>query len=993
MAGNKSNVTNGSRIIQTDQGVVEFGSKNVDNSFFGSIANQREMKQFASQMQSTVKNAVSEIDSLNKFADQVIKKVEQLSTKTQQNAVINSKLYKDMLRDQESLTNLQQRAQEISEDQSVDGKELTEVYKKLYVLMNSLNNEAGSLSIAMDAAADSVKKMEDGTEKTAKQTKNLKDNMVKAAQAVSDSKALDTGAIDKAIARWDALGNKSKTVSQALGDSLTTVGNSLSTIMNTFNIEKLAQGIGRSSKVQLQAQLQQAYGLSNAEFNSFKSGIYGGVNTWNYSSQQIQQAMSSLNEIGVSLKDVPKYFDTILKGQAALGMTAQTQTALMELSTKTGRAELTLGTTTFAKYLKSIDNLSRSQLNELVLMNSNYESQAADIGVSSDAFSQANMALSGALAKATGNTALAGLLQSVSSSMMTSTDLSAEMLGMSSGDYKNLLRSGRTLFDILPTGGGRLNQYYRDLMNNYDYVIQNQDEYTSGMDSSSVQLVNQLVTLQRSGQLNQKMIQDFKNMTGSELKEMIDTYEKSLSPAETFYNKVTNFIDKNLDWQIEQDILTTLQLIANVLVFAGGISSVSNALGNIGSIFSGTGGAAAAKGIAKAASGGLSVKAAGGLSLAGGALMGIVDAFQMQGSTGNGWFADAARGFGLGTGSAQKSDFDNALSVGGNALKWGAIGAGIGSFIPVVGTLAGGIIGAIGGATAGLIGTLKDDQRLQEEQLNETKKVVNNTYATASSLSSNANSRTTVSVIPFAGGDLAAGGDTFGYGTGQTYKHDGNRVGGYKISSWYGQRGEIKNKSGEVVAKAGFHSGIDIATGAGKSLGAPYAGTVVFNGWNGRGGNTIGIEDANGYVHTFMHLKQKPSLRIGEAVTAGQIVGISGASGGNYSPHLHYSVSRGKYSHANTVDPYDFLMNSSIFNTSGVATYNSSPASTSSSGSLDRTSELIAMRAVGGDGGNPVVNSINDLKQTIIDLSNRTSQNEKLMRAITGSYMQDPRTA
>lgn len=88
-----------------------------------------------------------------------------------------------------------------------------------------------------------------------------------------------------------------------------------------------------------------------------------------------------------------------------------------------------------------------------------------------------------------------------------------------------------------------------------------------------------------------------------------------------------------------------------------------------------------------------------------------------------------------------------------------------------------------------------------------------------------------------------------------------------------------------------FHRGIDIAAERGAPIKAAASGRVVFSGRQGGYGNTVVIEHANGYKTQYAHADSF-SVRAGEYVEAGQIVGTVGSTGRSTGPHLHFEVTR-----------------------------------------------------------------------------------------------------
>src|SRR5215210_3542882 len=83
---------------------------------------------------------------------------------------------------------------------------------------------------------------------------------------------------------------------------------------------------------------------------------------------------------------------------------------------------------------------------------------------------------------------------------------------------------------------------------------------------------------------------------------------------------------------------------------------------------------------------------------------------------------------------------------------------------------------------------------------------------------------------------------------------------------------------GDDPYAGGVHRGADIGAAAGEGVRAPAAGRVAFTGTVPRSGRTVTIETADGYSVTLVHLAGY-SVRSGETVAEGAVVGNAGASG------------------------------------------------------------------------------------------------------------------
>jgi len=105
-----------------------------------------------------------------------------------------------------------------------------------------------------------------------------------------------------------------------------------------------------------------------------------------------------------------------------------------------------------------------------------------------------------------------------------------------------------------------------------------------------------------------------------------------------------------------------------------------------------------------------------------------------------------------------------------------------------------------------------------------------------------------------------------------------------------------------------YHSGLDIAGGAGAQVIAPASGVVVLASEKPftLEGNLIIIDHGAGLNSAFLHLS-RIDVREGEDVRQGQPIGLIGASGRTSGPHLHWGL---KW-HDARLDPLLFLNSAS----------------------------------------------------------------------------------
>ncbi|MGW4378534.1 M23 family metallopeptidase [Kitasatospora sp. NPDC004531] len=104
---------------------------------------------------------------------------------------------------------------------------------------------------------------------------------------------------------------------------------------------------------------------------------------------------------------------------------------------------------------------------------------------------------------------------------------------------------------------------------------------------------------------------------------------------------------------------------------------------------------------------------------------------------------------------------------------------------------------------------------------------------------------------------------------------------------------------------SGYHTGIDFPVATGTGLKAIAAGTVVSAGNGGAYGNQVVIKLADGKYAQYAHLSSI-SVSAGQSVTAGQQIGLSGATGNVTGPHLHFEI-RTTPDYGSDIDPIAYL--------------------------------------------------------------------------------------
>lgn len=115
---------------------------------------------------------------------------------------------------------------------------------------------------------------------------------------------------------------------------------------------------------------------------------------------------------------------------------------------------------------------------------------------------------------------------------------------------------------------------------------------------------------------------------------------------------------------------------------------------------------------------------------------------------------------------------------------------------------------------------------------------------------------------------------------------------GASTTSCYGQRWGV------------LHAGVDLGEPENTPIHAAGAGTVVAAGWAYSGyGISVVIDHGNGYLTHYAH-QNKTVVRVGQKVSAGDLIGYEGSTGDSTGPHLHFEVHKGLW---NQIDPTPWM--------------------------------------------------------------------------------------
>ncbi len=106
-----------------------------------------------------------------------------------------------------------------------------------------------------------------------------------------------------------------------------------------------------------------------------------------------------------------------------------------------------------------------------------------------------------------------------------------------------------------------------------------------------------------------------------------------------------------------------------------------------------------------------------------------------------------------------------------------------------------------------------------------------------------------------------------------------------KLSSGYGMRKD------PFHGRPAFHGGIDIAAATGTPILASAAGQVAEVGKKGGWGNFVLLEHPDGSETRYSHLSAG-TVREGQRVAQGQVIGKLGSTGRSTGPHLDYRIKK-----------------------------------------------------------------------------------------------------
>ncbi len=122
-------------------------------------------------------------------------------------------------------------------------------------------------------------------------------------------------------------------------------------------------------------------------------------------------------------------------------------------------------------------------------------------------------------------------------------------------------------------------------------------------------------------------------------------------------------------------------------------------------------------------------------------------------------------------------------------------------------------------------------------------------------------------------------------------------------------KGEIYRRFGKqkhpVLGVVRMHTGFDYRGASGEPVAAAEAGTVVSAGREGGYGNYVRIDHGDGLMTAYAHMSRF-SVKTGQCVGKGEVIGTIGATGIASEPHLHFEViEKGQFTDPGPLLPKD----------------------------------------------------------------------------------------
>ena len=132
---------------------------------------------------------------------------------------------------------------------------------------------------------------------------------------------------------------------------------------------------------------------------------------------------------------------------------------------------------------------------------------------------------------------------------------------------------------------------------------------------------------------------------------------------------------------------------------------------------------------------------------------------------------------------------------------------------------------------------------------------------------------------------------TAGGGSNGSGGSSGGSSGGWRVPCSYTSiTSPFGNRVSPTSGASTYHQGVDLDTGTGDRVYASRAGVVTVAGWGNAAGNYVQINHQDGFSSIYMHLSSF-CVSAGQIVSAGELIGLTGATGITTGDHLHFGIS------------------------------------------------------------------------------------------------------
>lgn len=926
-----------------DKGSTLYSNVKPINTYSGAKVSQEIVNQSQMTIDKDLKSYLSQLEEISKMWDEI--KSKRALTAAEERA------YNNMLQTTIKISEYQ-KSQEKDAEKYVDlAKEYADVATKSREKILESEKRAGELT-------------EESYKKALSSLVDFKDNM---SYVVEDAQNLSNH-IDNASKKYEYLSKSIGNVKNSLRD--------LSMISGLDSIKnQMFGGSSEGSLMSLRNRISAQYGMTgSSEWNDFKFKILGNTAATNinlgkmvYGFEDVSKYMSNLSELGIyDTKMAEAQLQAVIEGNKILGMSTETQAQILKIGKRSNNENLLNEVNnTIATLLNAQIGLSKEQLAQMTTQATSSGDLLSYFG-NDEAMNQlikGQAAIETTYGQGTANASMAiledlltnGVESNYFEQLGGANDI-IEMAQKDAGQALQMIINKAKSSSIVATGS--TSPYARTAYGVDTNLITLYKAQADESKKSNGLLSNLETDMKAMSELARDYwtpIEDqAKNFVGI-LAAMLP-FGEYLNIENLFYlATIAEFGLNAYRWKVNNTMLTAI----------AGKEGTSGLMKTLSNFISGSG---AFGGLVNTVAG-----IAGGVSLVTGILMGISDAvsaFNNPEDYGNknnfgGKLKSGIDGFIFGDAEGSSS---NALK---NAVKWGAIGAGIGTIFPGIGNLAGFLIGGLAGLIfGGVTGSIGGD--------NGITKATSNLLGVAKNDDKEAKGG-----IGYYGSNIGAA---------------SNAGWPWTVTSPFGAKRSYTNTQGKHVTD--IHNGIDLskANAEGTPMGVNVSGVVSSKGVDSSGANYVVIQDNNGYKHQYWHLQQPSPLVKGQLVNAGQLVGLMGSTGNVTGPHLHYGIIKPG---GGNIDPAPFITNS-LFNVSENGVDDTAPTDKSdrinetptlsqkliSSNTL-QTDAVLARYANsfgGPSGSEAIVSSVNNGFGSLIakldELSSRQDNTEEILKSI-----------